>query len=340
MKSMSTTAYGGPEVIQEVHLPTPVPGAGEITIDVQYVAVGLIDAIIRRGTFADLDYVPKPSYVPGLEVTGTVRAIGEGVTGVSIGEQVATVTLPNSGGYAEVVSAPASLVVSLEGSGVDPVQAVAGLGNAATAYMALTQLGNIHPGSRVLIHGVIGGLASAFPAVARMLGASRVVGTIRTRDKAEAAMTLGLDQVVVSNEFPAALRDEQFDLVIDPVGGEQRIATLDLMAQHSRMLVVGSAAQEEGAMVDTNRIWRSNIGILGFSAGLALSEDPKRGAAAGRAVLPLLASGKLTLPVSLLPLEKAAEAHAQMEARNVTGRIILAVNSSRATRVPDGVQHS
>lgn len=96
MKSMSTTAYGGPEVIQEVHLPTPEPAAGEITIDVQYAAVGLIDAIIRRGTFADLDYVPKPSYVPGLEVTGTVRALGEGVTGLSIGEQVATVTLPHS----------------------------------------------------------------------------------------------------------------------------------------------------------------------------------------------------------------------------------------------------
>lgn len=91
---MSTTAYCGPEVIQEVQLPTPEPGAGHITIDVQYAAFGLIDAMIRRGTFADLDCVPKPSYVPGLEVTGTVRALGEGVTGLSIGEPVATVTLP------------------------------------------------------------------------------------------------------------------------------------------------------------------------------------------------------------------------------------------------------
>lgn len=327
MKSMSTTAYGGPEVIQEVHLPTPEPAAGEITIDVQYAAVGLIDAIIRRGTFADLDYVPKPSYVPGLEVTGTVRALGEGVTGLSIGEHVATVTLPNSGGYAEVVAAPAALVVSLEGSGADPVQVVVGLGNAATAYMALTELGNIRAGSRVLVHGVIGGLASAFPAVARMLGASRVVGTVRTRDKAEAAMSLGLDRVIVSDEFPDALHDEAFDLVIDPVGGEQRLTTLDVMAQHARMLVVGSAAQDGGTMVDTNRIWRSNIGILGFSAGLALSENPERGAAAGRTVLPLIASGQLTLPVSVLPLEEAAEAHAQMEARTVTGRLILAVSS-------------
>jgi len=326
MKSMSTTAYGPPEVIQEVRLPTPEPGEGEITIDVQYAAVGLIDAIIRRGTFAHLDYVPKPSYVPGLEVTGTVRTVGKGVTGLVIGEQVATVTLPNSGGYAEVVAAPAALVVSLEGSGVDPVQAVAGLGNAATAYMALTELGNVKPGSRVLVHGVIGGLASAFPAVVRMLGASRVVGTVRTRDKAEAAVSLGLDRVVVSDEFPGALQDEQFDLVIDPVGGEQRLATLDLMAQHARMLVVGSAAQDAGTTVDTNRIWRSNIGILGFSAGLALAEHPERGAAAGRAVLPLIANGQLKLPVTLLPLEEAAEAHAQMEARTVTGRLILAID--------------
>lgn len=103
-------------------------------------------------------------------------------------------------------------------------------------------------------------------------------------------MSLGLDRVIVSDEFPNALHDETFDLVIDPVGGEQRLATLEVMTQRARTRVVGRAAQDAGTMVDTNRIWRSNIGILGFSAGLALSETPEPGAVAGRAVLPLIAA--------------------------------------------------
>lgn len=325
MKTMSITRYGGPEVIREAEMPEPVPGRGEVAITVSYAAVGLIDAMIRRGVFAEVDAVQKPPYVPGLEVTGTVRAIGPGVVGLDVGDPVATLTLPNSGGYAEVVVAPASLVVPLGGSDVDPIQAVAALGNAATAYMALVDLGNVRPGVRVLVHGAIGGLASAFPAVARMLGASRVVGTVRTGDKADAAMALGLDRVVVADEFPAALQDERFDLVIDPVGGAQRIQTLDLIAPHGRMLVVGSAAEDAGALVDTNRIWTSNIGILGFSAGFALRDEPERGVAAGRAVLPLVADGRLALPVTVLPLSQAARAHRLMDERQVTGRLVLAV---------------
>lgn len=325
MKTMSITRYGGPEVIRVVEAPEPVPGTGEVAITVSHASVGLIDAMIRRGAFADVDAVQKPPYVPGLEVAGTVRAVGAGVVGLEVGDPVATLTLPNSGGYAQVVVAPASLVVPLGDSGVDPIQAVAALGNAATAYMALVELGNVRPGSRVLVHGAIGGLASAFPAVARMLGASRVVGTVRTRDKAEAAMALGLDRVVVAGEFPQALQDERFDLVIDPVGGAQRLQTLDLIAPHGRMLVVGSAADDEGAAVDTNRIWTSNIGILGFNAGFALRDDPRRGAAAGRAVLPLIATGLLVLPVTVLPLDRAAHAHVLMDERRVTGRLVLEV---------------
>src|SRR3982074_2880284 len=101
MKAMSTTAYGGPEVIQEVDLPEPTPGPGEVSITVEHAAVGLIDAIIRRGVFAAVEAVHKPPYVPGLEVVGTIRALGDGVTGLTVGDEVATLTLPGSGGYAE-----------------------------------------------------------------------------------------------------------------------------------------------------------------------------------------------------------------------------------------------
>ena len=185
--------------------------------------------------------------------------------------------------------------------------------------------GRLRAGETILIAGATGKTGLAAVQVARMLGASRVVGTVRTKDKADAAMALGLDRVVVADEFPEALRHERFDLVIDPVGGAQRIQTLDLIAPHGRMLVVGSAAADDGALVDTNRIWTSNIGILGFSAGFALRDEPERGVAAGRVVLPLIADGRLALPVSVLPLSQAAHAHVLMDERQVTGRLVLDV---------------
>lgn len=322
---MSITRYGGPEVIEPVDVPEPQPGPGQVSIAVSHASVGLIEGIIRRGAFADVDGVVKPPFVPGLEVAGTVRAIGEGVTGLRPGEQAATLTLPDQGGYAEVVVAPASLVVSIEGTGVSRAQAAAGLGNAATAYLALTEVAHLREGERVLVHGAIGGLASAFPAVARLLGASAILGTVRSPDKAAAARALGLDDVVTSTDFPAALADDRFDVVIDPVGGQLRLDTLDLLAPLGRLVVVGNADGATGNLVDMNRIWTSNIAVLGFSAGGVLQAQPERGVPAGEAVLPLLADGRLRLPVTELPLDQAAEAHRRMDAKEVIGRLILTV---------------
>lgn len=268
---MSITRYGGPEVIDEVILPEPQPGPGEVTIDVTHASVGLVEGIIRRGVYAAREGVVKPPFIPGLEVAGTIRALGEGVSGLRVGEHVTTLTLSHQGGYAEIAVAPAHLTVSIEDTGVTAVQAVAGLANAATAYLALTEVGHFRKGEKLLVHGVIGGLASAFPAVARLLGASRVVGTVRSADKADAALALGLD------------------------------------------------------VVDTNHIWVSNIAVLGFNVGGLLAAEPERGVPAGVAVLPPLADGRLVLPVTELPLAEAAEAHRRMDAKEVTGRLILTV---------------
>ena len=127
----------------------------------------------------------------------------------------------------------ARFVVSLASSGVDPGLAVASVPNAATAYLALTRVAHLQPGETVLVHGALGALASTFPGVARNLGASRIVGTVRPTSLA-VAETSGLpyDQLIGSDEFPAALIDERFDVVIDPVGGDLRTTSLGVMAPH------------------------------------------------------------------------------------------------------------
>jgi NADPH2:quinone reductase len=154
--------------------------------------------------------LPQRPYVPGLEVAGTIRELGEGVDKFNVGETV-------------------------------------------------------------LVHGALGGLASTFPGVARSLGASKVVGTVRPTSLATAeAAGLPYDRLIPSDEFPTALTDERFNVGIDPVGGDLRTASLDVMAPLGRLLAVGNASGDWQHGVETDRLWRSNLAILGFSVGFYL----------------------------------------------------------------------
>lgn len=187
MRAVMVTGFGGTDVLEMREVPVPAPRAGEVTIDVTHAAVGLVDVFLRRGDYRHLAGLPQPPYVPGLEVAGIVREIGERVTGLEVGDRVVTMTLPHQGGLAEVVAAPAAL----GGAAVSPKQAAAGVGNAATAYLALTEAVHLRAGERVLVHGVTGALASTFPAVAKMLGASEIVGTVRRESKVDDALPWG-----------------------------------------------------------------------------------------------------------------------------------------------------
>jgi NADPH:quinone reductase-like Zn-dependent oxidoreductase len=114
---------------------------------------------------------------------------------------------------------------------LDPALAVAVVPNGATAYLALTQIARIRDGERVLVHGARGGLAAGFPGIARQLGASRVAGTVRASDLDAARQArLPYDEIIDSAELPARLAGERFDIVIDPVGGSVRTASIELLA--------------------------------------------------------------------------------------------------------------
>jgi NADPH2:quinone reductase len=180
MHAAVVTRFGHPEAFQLTELPDPASGPGEVAIEVSHAAVGLIDVYIRQGLYQDRPGLPQPPYVPGLEVAGTVRELGEGVAGFRVGEPVVTPSGTGAeGGYASVSVADARQTASLEGTGVDPALAVAAVPNAATAYLAYTGVAHLQPGERVLVHGALDGLASGFPGGARTLGAAGVVGTVR-----------------------------------------------------------------------------------------------------------------------------------------------------------------
>jgi NADPH2:quinone reductase len=134
-----------------------------------------------------------------------------------------TFSATGAGGYASIVVAPEDLVVSTEGHDIDPAVAAAVVPNAAMAYLAFANVARLAPGESVLIHGALGGFAAAFPGIARELGASRVVGTVRPSKLAAAAVTkLPYDQIVDSSQLPDVLGGEKFNVIIDPVGGAVR----------------------------------------------------------------------------------------------------------------------
>jgi NADPH2:quinone reductase len=325
MRAAIVTRFGPPDVIQVSEIPDPIPGPGEVSIDVTLAAVGLVDVFLRQGLYKDRHGLPQPPYVPGLEVAGTVRELGDGVDGFAVGEPVVTLSGTGAeGGYAAIRVVDARFAVSLGGSGVDPALAVAAMPNAATAFLALTRVAHLKAGETALVHGALGGLASTFPGVARNLGASTVVGTVRAPSLPTAlASGLPYDHVIASDEFPDALVNERFDVVIDPVGGDLRTTSLQVMAPLGRLLAIGNASGDWQHSVDTNRLWRSNLAILGFSVGSYLPTHPELTRPAAEGALKAIRAGLVNLHTDILPLEQAHEAHRRIEAGQVNGRIML-----------------
>ncbi|WP_446041456.1 quinone oxidoreductase family protein [Streptomyces sp. SID1121] len=324
MKAVHVTRFGDPAVLEAVELPDPRPGPGQVAIDVTHAAVGLIDVYFRQGLFKDQEGMPQPPFVPGLEVAGTVRALGDGVTGLAVGERVVTLSATGTGGYASVLVSDQAFVVSTEGYDIDPALAVAAVPNAAMAHLALTRVAHMSAGESVLVHGALGGFASAFPGVARQLGASRVVGSVRTSKLGVAATTrLPYDTIIDSAELPDALDGELFDIVIDPVGGAVRARSLDLLAPSGRLLMVGNASGDWSDLLVGNRLWMGGLTVSGFSAGAYIPTHLEELRPAAEAALRTVADGLVHPEVDVLPLAEAVTAHERMESRSVDGRIVL-----------------
>ncbi|MFD0136296.1 zinc-binding alcohol dehydrogenase family protein [Streptomyces sp. NPDC127159] len=324
MKAVEVTRFGDPSVLTLVDLPDPLPGPGQVAIDVTHAAVGLIDVYLRQGLYKDQEGLAQPPYVPGLEVAGTVRAVGEGVTRFTVGEKVAVLPGNGTGGYASVFISDQDRVVSTEDYDIDPALAAAAVPNAIMAHIALTKAADLAAGESVLVHGALGAFASAFPGIARQLGASRIVGTVRTARLGPAAATrLPYDDIIDSDNLPDALGGEKFDVIIDPVGGTVRTQSLDLLAPSGRLLLVGNASGDWDHTIPSNAMWYGNTVVAGFNAGGYVPAHPETIPPAARVALKAAASGLLQPEIELLPLAEAATAHARLENHTVNGRIVL-----------------
>jgi len=325
MKAVQVTQFGNPDVLVMVDVADPTPGPGEITIDVSHAAVGLVDIYFRRGEFKDVPGMALPPFIPGLEVVGTVREVGYGVTEFRAGEKVVSMSAGSgTGGYASIFVAKAAFVVSIEEFNIDPALAVSVIPNAAMAYVALTSVAHLQEGETVLIHGALGGFSSAFPGIAKQLGASRVVGTVRTSKLNAAVNTLlPYDQIVDSYELPMVLNNEKFDVIIDPVGGLVRSHSLALIKPGGRLIAAGNASSDWEHQVKTNDLWLGSITVSGFNSGAYLKKYPQLVRPALKAALKSVAAGLGEISIDTLSFSEAVQAHKLMESRELNGRIVL-----------------
>ncbi len=323
MRAIVFEEFGGPEVLRSVERPEPEPGPGEVTIDVSYAGVNFADTRARAVGFRVADL----PYHPGLEVSGLIREVGPDVEEFAPGQEVAAFL--DSGGYAEVVLAPAATVFALP-YGVDLRTAATLPTVLLTAHGLLHEAARLREGDTVLIQGAAGGVGTVAGQLARAGGASAVYGVVSSLDKAQHALKSGYDQVFCTGSFDrdvlAATGGRGVDIALEPVGGETFHRTLAVVGRFGRMVSFGSAAGAEPWRIGPGDLYPLCRSVSGFSILAMAADEPELvREIAGRA-FHAVTEGVVELPVSAeFALEDAAEAHRLIESRTSTGKLLLRV---------------
>ncbi|WP_031069986.1 quinone oxidoreductase family protein [Streptomyces sp. NRRL WC-3742] len=326
MRALVMTAPGGSEnsQVQEVEVPRPDPG--EVTIDVAYAGLNFVDVMARRG---DGGYVQEWPYRPGKEVSGTVRELGAGVTGLAVGDRV--VAAPVGGGLAGTAVAEAALTVPAP-DGLSLREAAAVPLGLATAMLLLGDAGRFTPGDTVLVHSAGGGIGQAIGQLVPLLGGGTLIGTVGRPSKAAAVTDSGYQHAFardadLAESVRAATGGRGVDLVLDPLGTEALDLDLDLAAPGGRIVLFGNAGGGSlDALPPLGRLMAGNLTVTGFSHRFLAATAPERLGRAIHRVLDLLATGGLTVPVTELPdLDAVPAAHEAMQERRAVGKYVVRV---------------
>ncbi|MDX2675916.1 quinone oxidoreductase family protein [Streptomyces sp. NY05-11A] len=322
MRAIEFQQYGGPEVLEAVEADVPEPGPGQVSVDVAYAGVNFADLKARAEGYR----VPALPFRPGLELSGRVRAVGDGVTGLSVGQEVTALT--QSGGYAEVAVAEAATVFPLP-QGVDLRTAASLLAVLPTAYALVHTVGRLQSGESVLVQGAAGGIGTVAGQLAKAAGAGAVYGVVSSAAKAEYARGHGYDEVFVG-DFEKAVRaatgERGVDLALDPVGGETLKASLASLAVFGRLVSFGNASSAEPWQVGQPELYPTGLSVGGFSILTLARTAPAELRTLVERALAKAADGTVSLPVTAqFALAEAAQAHRLMGARKSTGKLLLKV---------------
>jgi len=330
MKAVVMHRFGGPDVLSCEDVPKPVPGPGEVLVEVHAVSVNrTLDLVVRAGDYGAPIKLP---HILGVDPSGVIAAVGEGVTERAVGDRVVTlpwrskpvgpldaVGMQHPGGYADYVTLPAMATARIP-DGLGFAEATIVTRHAPQAFNLLRDRGGLKAGESVLVMGAAGGLGSAGVQIARLLGAT-VIAAAGAPERVRAALDLGADHAIDYRAEDLTARvleitggrgvDLVFENIADPVLFPKAFHAI---ARHGRLVTAGSHGGGE-VMLDVKRLYLYQIAVMG-SIGFTHADV--------EASLEAAAQGKLAVLIdAILPLAQAREAHERVAAREGVGKIIL-----------------
>ncbi|MER7505845.1 NADPH:quinone oxidoreductase family protein [Nonomuraea pusilla] len=312
MRAVLFAQFGEPEVLEEAEVPDPVPGPGQVLVDVEAAGVNFADVRQVSGHYGAPAALP---FIPGREVVG--RAPG--------GRRVMGFT---DNGFASKAVLPEDAMVEVPES-LRPGQALALLVQGLTAWHLLRSSAKVQPGESVVVNSGAGGVGSLAVQLARHFGAGRVIATASTEEKRRLALELGADAAVDGHADGYAERvleangGRPVDVVLDAVGGPVFEAALDVLAMFGRVVTYGSSSGEHPRPVDPARLAERNAGVIGFWLRPLLDRRGLDREVLGE-LLGLTASGRLRpLAGAEYPLGEAAQALSDLAGRRTVGKVVL-----------------
>ncbi len=327
MSFIDCAGAGGPEVLRLAHGPVPQPAPGEVLIRVAAAGVNRPDVLQRLGRY------PVPAHaspILGLEVAGEVVALGADVDGATLGSRVCALT--NGGGYAQYCCAPVGQVLRWP-QGFDAVRAAALPETFFTVWANLFQMGGLHAGQSVLIHGGSSGIGTTALQLAVEFGA-QVYVTVGSSAKADACKRLGAHLAINYRElqFEQVIAQQTqgrgVDVILDIIGAAYFERNLASLAQDGRLVVIGTLGGNLVERFNLGRMMSQRISIMGSTMRPRTAAEKAQIARGLLAkIWPVLDAGRCAPVIhAVLPLSEAAQAHRLMESSDHIGKIVLRVD--------------
>ncbi|OPF82060.1 NADPH:quinone oxidoreductase [Streptomyces antioxidans] len=323
MHAITIPEPGGPEALVWAEVPDPVPGEGEVLVDVAAAGVNRADVLQRQG------FYPPPrgaSHYVGLECSGRISALGPGVTGWAVGDEVCA--LLAGGGYAEKAAVPSGQLLPLP-EGVDVVTAAALPEVTATVWSNVFMISHLRPGETLLVHGGSSGIGTMAIQLAKSVGA-RVAVTAGGPEKLAACRELGADILIdyreqdFVEEVRRATDGAGADVILDILGAKYLARNLETLALNGRLAIIGLQGGAKAELNLATLLSKSAAVTATGLRGRSLAQKSAIIAAVREHVWPLIGGGRVRPIVhSTVPMREAPEAHRLLESSTHVGKILL-----------------
>ncbi len=325
MKAVLCKSHGMPDTLVVEDVPSPDLTEGQVLISVKACGVNFPDTLIIQGKY---QFKPDLPFSPGGEVSGVIKAVGDGVTNVSVGDRV--IAFSTWGGFAEELAVDANRLIRMSDK-MEFEKASAFILTYGTSYHALKDRANIQPGETLLVLGASGGVGLAAIQLGKAMGA-RVIAAASTKEKLDVCAANGADELInySSEDLRARVKEitqgAGVDVIYDPVGGPLSEKALRDMSWGGRFLVVGFAVGEI-PKVPLNLALLKGCSIVGVFWGDFTRREPALNEANNQELMRLFEAGKISPHIhKVYPLTQASEALNELLDKKVSGKVVLSTS--------------